>query len=79
MAQRDAHLLEVMIGEIGKDVQIDIVFLEHCRIAFESQSGEPLLQIGHASFYAFMTRSRYWCVMLGQVDKRRRSSDIHAP
>ena len=49
IAERDAELLEIGIGEIGEHVGADRMGSEGLGVAAESQVGEPLPDVSHAS------------------------------
>ena len=47
MIQRYAKLLEVLVGQARKDLAVNVVRGEHCRILDQAKTLEPLANIVH--------------------------------
>ena len=47
MAEREAKLLQILLGEFCGDREIDIVVTHDLAIFFEAQVAQPCLQVGH--------------------------------
>lgn len=48
MIQRYAKLLEVLLSQARKDLAVDVVRGEHCRVLDQAETLEPLANIVHS-------------------------------
>jgi hypothetical protein len=47
MPERDAKLFEVLIGQVAKDGDVDVVFSKTLRVLGHAERGQPLRGRGH--------------------------------
>jgi hypothetical protein len=47
IAEGDSELLQVLLGEVGQDIEADIVFGENVRVLTETMLLQPLCQFAH--------------------------------